>query len=192
MKHARLVAAAAAIALPAFAAEFVGPPEPPCKVSDGYLCGQQGPEDLIAMGSDWAVASAYAGKGGVTLIRIRDKTSMTAYPAPSAKEQLDAKTYPQCPDPPRGAFTTHGVYVPPGNGPMHKLFVVGHGARESIEVFDVDTRGAAPVLTWIGCVIAPDPIGLNSVRSLPDGGFITTTSNTSRHRSNSRNPCSAS
>ena len=31
-----------------------------------------------------------------------------------------------------------------------------------------------PVLTWVGCVIAPDPIGLNSVRSLPDGGFITT------------------
>ena len=31
-----------------------------------------------------------------------------------------------------------------------------------------------PAVTWIGCVIAPDPIGLNSVRGLPDGGFITT------------------
>jgi sugar lactone lactonase YvrE len=28
------------------------------------------------------------------------------------------------------------------------------------------------VLTWIGCAVAPDPIGLNSVRWLADGGFI--------------------
>jgi hypothetical protein len=160
------------LALPTLAAQ-PGPAAPPC-AGDGYVCGQQGPEDLVAMGRDWAVASAYAGTGGVTLIRTRDRMSMTAYPSATAKEQLDAKTYPQCPGPPRGAFTTHGVYVAPGNGPQHKLFVVGHGARESIEVFDVDTRGAAPVLTWIGCAIAPDPIGLNSVRGLPDGGFITT------------------
>lgn len=126
------------------------------------------------MGSDWAVASAYAGTGGVTMIRLRDRQSTTVYPSASAKEQLDAKTYPNCPGAPRGAFTTHGVYVAPGAGPVHKLFVVGHGARESIEIFSVDTRGATPAVTWIGCVIAPDPIGLNSVRGLPDGGFITT------------------
>jgi hypothetical protein len=174
--HAHLLGlAVATLSLRAFTAEPPAPPPgPPCNTNDGYICGQQAPEDLIAMGTDWAVASAYAGTGGITLIRIKDRTSLTAYPAPSAKERHDAKTYPQCPGPPRGAFTTHGVYVPPGNGPTHKLFAVGHGARESIEVFDVDTRGATPVVTWIGCVIAPEPIGLNSVRSLPDGGFITT------------------
>jgi hypothetical protein len=178
MKHmqARLLilAIAATFTLPSMAAQPGPAAAPPCVASEGYVCGQQGPEDLVAMGSDWAVASAYAGTGGVTLIRTRDRMSMTAYPAASAKEQLDAKTYPGCPGPPRGAFTTHGVYVVPGAGPLHKLFVVGHGARESIEVFNVDTRGATPALTWIGCAIAPDPIGLNSVRGLPDGGFITT------------------
>ena len=66
------------------------------------------------------------------------------------------------------------MYVEPGNGPTYKLFVVGHGARESIEVFQIDTAREMPVATWIGCVIAPDPIGLNSVRGLPDGGFVTT------------------
>jgi sugar lactone lactonase YvrE len=89
----------------------------------------------------------------------------------------DTNTYPACPGPPGqgGAqFTTHGVYVAPGNGPVHKLFVVGHGARESIELFEVDTRPAMPAVTWLGCVVAPEPIGLNSVRGLPDGGFITT------------------
>ena len=176
--QARLPLAAAAIAtmaLPSFAAQPPAPPPaPPCVASDGYICGQNAPEDLVAMGTEWAVAGAYAGTGGVGLIRLRDRMSMTAYPSASAKEQLDAKTYPQCPGPPRGAFTTHGVYVAPGNGPTHKLFVVGHGARESIEVFNVDARGATPVLTWIGCVIAPGQVSLNSVRGLPGGGFITT------------------
>jgi hypothetical protein len=171
--HAPLLLAAA-ITLPSLAAQPVPPPAPPCVASEAWVCGQQGPEDLVAMGSAWAVASAYAGTGGVTLIRTRDRTSITAYPAAAAKEQLDAKTYPQCPGPPRGAFTTHGVYVVPGHGPVYKLFVVGHGARESIEVFNADTRGATPVLTWIGCAIAPGVVGLNSVRGLPDGGFITT------------------
>ena len=176
MNHpARLLLLLSALSLPAYAADPPAPPPaPPCIASDGYICEQQGPEDLVALGSDWAVASAYTGTGGVTVIALKDRRSVTVYPASSAKEQHDAKTYPDCPGPPRGAFTTHGVYVAPGRGSRHKLFVVGHGARESIEVFDVDARGATPSLTWTGCVIAPQPIGLNSVRGLPDGGFITT------------------
>jgi len=130
------------------------------------------------MGDDWAVASAYSGSGGITLIRLADRMSYTAYPSADAAESHDADAYPDCPSPPStGAFTTHGVYVAPGAGPVHKLFVVGHGARESIEVFDVDTSGRMPAVTWIGCVIAPEPIGLNSVRGLPDGGFLTTNFN---------------
>lgn len=129
----------------------------------------------MVMGPDWVVASAYTGTGGVALIRVSDRTPFTVYPSGSARHQHDAATYPACPGPPDPSrFTTHGVYVVPGGGPVHKLFVVGHGARESIEVLEIDTRPATPVATWLGCVIAPDPIGLNSVRGLPDGGFITT------------------
>lgn len=176
MKHAALlpVALTAIVAARAAIGAQPAPAPPPCNPADGYICNQHGPEDLVAMGTDWAVASALSGTGGITLIRLKDKTSLSAWPSAQARERHDAKTYPDCPGPPRGEFTTHGVYVPPGNGPQHRLFVVGHGARESIEIFDVDTRGATPVLTWVGCVIAPEPIGLNSVRALPDGGFLTT------------------
>jgi sugar lactone lactonase YvrE len=52
------------------------------------------------------------------------------------------------------------------------LYVVHHGNRESIEVFEFDARAKA--LTWIGCAVAPEPIGLNSVVALPDGGFAST------------------
>jgi hypothetical protein len=155
-----------------------GPPAPPCAEADGYVCDQQGPEDLVAIGPDWVAASAYAGTGGINLIRVSDRMSHRAYPADGAAERLDAAAYPDCPGPPAaGAFTTHGLYVEPGAGPVHKLFVVGHGARESIEVFEIDTRSAMPAVTWIGCAIAPEPIGLNSVRGLPDGGFIATNFN---------------
>jgi hypothetical protein len=151
------------------------PPPPPCTPAEDVVCGQQAPEDLVALGPQWVVAGAFSGTGGVALIRVSDRVSHTAYPAASARHRHDTKTYPDCPGPPNAtAFTTHGVYVEPGNGPVYKLFVVGHGARESIEVFEVDTAPAMPAVTWLGCVVAPDPIGLNSVRGLPDGGFITT------------------
>lgn len=151
------------------------PPPPPCTPAADVVCGQQAPEDLVAVGPDWVVASAYSGTGGVALIRVRDRMPFTAYPAANAKDRPDTKTYPDCPGPPDADdFLTHGVYVQPGNGPVYKLLVVGHGAREAIEAFEVDTRGATPTATWTGCVVAPDPIGLNSVRGLADGGFITT------------------
>jgi hypothetical protein len=114
-----------------------------------------------------------AGAGGLKLVRVRDRASFTVYPAPNAQDRHDKRTYPDCPGPPNaGQFTTHGVYVEPGNALVRKVFAVAHGARESIEVFEVDTRGATPVAAWVGCAVAPDPIGLNSVRGLADGGFI--------------------
>jgi hypothetical protein len=151
------------------------PPPPPCTPGADVVCGQHGPEDLVALGPQWVLASAFDGTGGGPIVRVSDRTGMTVYPAANAKDRPDTKTYPACPGPPsKDRFTTHGVYVQPGSGPVYKIMVVGHGAREAIEVFDDDTAPATPVATWIGCVVAPDPIGLNSVRGLPDGGFITT------------------
>src|SRR5438477_30543 len=68
----------------------------------------------------------------------------------------------------------HGLYLRPGSGSVHTVYLVHHGNRESIEVFEFDGHAKPPVLTWVGCAVAPDPIGLNSVVGLPDGGFITT------------------
>ena len=36
-----------------------------------FVCGQQAPEDLVVLpGSQWVVASAFGGSGGVYLIRV--------------------------------------------------------------------------------------------------------------------------
>jgi hypothetical protein len=144
-----------------------------------FICGQEAPEDLVALpGAAWVFASDYGGKGGIRLINTRDLTTTMAYPNPTAKEKLDAKTYDSCPGPPDEAekanFRTHGLALRTGNSSMHTLYAVHHGKRESVEVFEVDARGKTPTLTWIGCAVAPEPIGLNEVVPLPEAGFAAT------------------
>jgi hypothetical protein len=144
-----------------------------------FVCGQQSPEDLVVLpGSQWIVASSFGGSGGINLINVRDHSTTLAFPGPAAKERLDAKTYNTCPGPPDAAdkakFATHGLALRAGRNSTHTLYAVHHGARESIEVFEVDARGKIPTLTWVGCAVVADPIGLNSVVALPEGGFIAT------------------
>ena len=153
----------------------------PCESAGSvqFICGQQGPEDLVVVpGSQWVVASAMGGSGGINLIRVSSRQSIVAFPSDAEKVRFDSKAYVGCSGPPdksaKAKFITHGLSLQAGKKSVHRLFAVAHGARESIEVFELDTAPATPVLTWIGCVVAPDPIGLNSVRWLPDGGFIAT------------------
>jgi hypothetical protein len=156
-----------------------GPP-PPC-VAEGQIrvvCGQDGAEDLVEVPrTQWLIASAFGQSGGLFLIDTKASTSRKIFPDATAADRHDMKTYAACPGPPQGddraRFRTHGLYLEPGRGQQHTLYVVHHGARESIEVFELDVR-AQPKVTWIGCAVAPDPIGLNSVVALPGGGFVAT------------------
>src|SRR6476659_8020913 len=144
-----------------------GPPPPCVDAADvQFVCGQQGPEDLVVVpGGAWVVTGVFGGAGGINAIRVSDRTSTKVYPAASAKDRLDAKTYNTCPGPPDvSKFTTHGLSLVPGRRGVHRLFVVGHGGREAIEVFELDARSSSakasperpPALTWIGCAVAPD------------------------------------
>jgi hypothetical protein len=144
-----------------------------------FICGVIGPEDLVVVpGGEWVVASGDAAGGHITAINVRDKTTTALFPGGPSKQRLDAKTYDSCPGPidpeEKDRFRAHGLYLRQGKGSLHTLYVVHHGTRESIEVFELDAKAKPPVLTWIGCAIAPDPIGLNSVVGLPEGGFATT------------------
>jgi sugar lactone lactonase YvrE len=177
MKLLALLVLPAAIALPLAAQEPSG-----CAPAGDvrFICGHEAPEDLVVLpGSQWVVASDFAGNGGIRLINVRDKTTTMAYPDAAAKERLDAKTYSSCPGVPdaaeKASFRTHGLALRAGRNSVHTLYAVHHGKRESIEVFEVDARGKSPAFTWVGCAVAADPIGLNEVVALPDGGgFIAT------------------
>jgi len=143
-----------------------------------FICDQFGPEDLAAVpGTEWVLASGTAANGAIRLINLRDKTTTVLFPSATSKERLNKKTYDSCPGPigsEGDKFRAHGLYLRAGSSAVHTLYVVHHGDRESIEVFEFDARRKQPTFTWIGCAVAPDPIGLNSVVGLPDGGFITT------------------
>ena len=142
-----------------------------------FICDQLGPEDLAAVpGPEWVLSSGMLANGAIRLVNLRDKSTTVLFPSAASTERPDRKTYDSCPGPlgPEGdRFRAHGLYLRPGPNAVHKLYVVHHGDRESIEVFEFNARSKPPALTWIGCAVAPDPIGLNSVVGLADGGFIT-------------------
>src|SRR6202158_5236800 len=143
-----------------------------------FICDQLGPEDLVAVpGSEWVLSSGMAANGAIRLINKRDKSTTVLFPSATSTERPNKKRYESCPGPigsEGDKFRAHGLYLRPGQNAVHTLYVVHHGGRESIEVFELDARPKAPALTWSGCAVAPDPIGLNSVVGLSDGGFITT------------------
>lgn len=140
-----------------------------------FVCGPVGPEDLVPVpGSDWIIASGR----NIYLVNTRDKSTTVLFPTEPPQQRQDTKTYSACPGlanpPEKGTFTAHGLNLRPGKNGQHTLYVVHHGDRESIEVFELDARGRTPTLTWIGCAIAPESVGENSVAVLPDGGFAVT------------------
>lgn len=144
-----------------------------------FICDQVAPEDLaVVPGSQWVISSGMAANGAIRLIDLRDRATSVIFPTATPKERWDKKTYGSCPGPidpaEKERFRAHGLYLRTGGNQIHTLFVVHHGNRESIEVFEFDARAKPPTLSWVGCAVAPDPIGLNSVVGLPDGGFITT------------------
>jgi DNA-binding beta-propeller fold protein YncE len=173
-----LVVCVFAISLsPARAGQDAAPCQPAGSVQ--FVCGQDAPEDLVLLpGSQWVVASVFSPKGGIRLIDTQNRTTTIAYPTADSKERFDAKTYKGCPGPPsaeqKSSFRTHGLALRPAKDSLHTLYVVHHGTRESIEVFELDARAKTPVLTWVGCAVAPDPVGLNEVVALPGGGFVAT------------------
>lgn len=148
-----------------------------------FLCGVVSPEDFaIVPRSDWMLASGNrAGQGAIRAVNVRAHTVTNLFPSPVVKARLDKRAYPSCPGPldpadpdEKARFAAHGLYLRPGPRSTHTLYVVHHGARESIEVFEVDASDKAPTLTWVGCVVGPENAVFNAVVGLPDGGLAAT------------------
>ena len=106
------------------------------------------------------------------MTRSNATTCRSAGPVRNAVWRSCAGACPGSPDP--GRFVTHGLALRPGADSRSTLYVVGHGEREAIEVFDVDASGETPVLTWRGCVLTPDGMAANSVAALADGSLLVT------------------
>ena len=140
-----------------------------------FVCGPVNPEDLAAVpDTPWVVVSSMADDGYLYATDTRDHGSQRIFPIDTSAPRHDTAMYGACPGSDTSGFRPHGLGLRPGDDGVHTLYVVRHGARESVEVFEIDARGEVPAATWVGCAVAPEGVGLNSVAVLPDGGFVAT------------------
>ncbi len=148
--------------------------------SEKYICGPTNSEDLIQVpGTHWVIGSGLAEgdhpQGSLYLLDTRDHSAKVLYPAAGVHHRLDAKTYDACPGAPDAkTFSAHGINLRRQADGKYKLYVVHHGGRDSVEVFDLDAKGARPGLTWVGCAVMPAGMWPNAVASLPGSGFAVT------------------
>ena len=140
-----------------------------------FVCGPVSPEDLALIPeTPWLIASGMEDDGYLYLIDTRDASSSELYPRLSANQMHDREIYTECVGPETSRFRPHGINLTRNSDGIHQLYVVRHGAREAIEVFDVNMGEVTPTLSWIGCIPAPDSVVFNSVVALPEGGIAAT------------------
>ncbi len=141
------------------------------------------PEDLVETSSGSVVVSAMAenpgesGSSGSLYYMDPETTEISpAWPSPSVDDELDTELFGECPGPlAENETSPHGIAVESADDGTDRLYVVNHGARESIEVFDVRDDDGQAGLTWIGCVELPEGSFGNGVTADPDGeGFFVT------------------
>lgn len=136
-----------------------------------YICDIENAEDLVLIpDTRWVLASGYSPGGAVYAIDSESRAFHQAYEP--AKTSYQTETYPACSTPPQASsFVSHGLSIQPGENGHSTLYVVGHGGREAIEVFDVAVTDSGPELTWAGCVMMPEGLDANSVAVMRDGSL---------------------
>jgi len=149
-----------------------------CASSGGlnFICGLQAAEDLVLVpGTRWLIASGMAEGSGLHLIDTQAKTARGLFASGVSAARAERAKFPGCPGPldPKLAVL-HGLSLRPAQTGRYTLYVTNHGGRESVEVFEIDARNNAPTATWIGCVLTPDKLAVNSVAAFRDGTLVAT------------------
>jgi hypothetical protein len=153
-----------------------------CRSEQGltYLCGFILPEDVVNVGSTGLVlASGHRAPGHMYLIDPAAGTWSELIHSDTFRLRHAASAWPECPGPVNlEAFDVHGISLAETSPGRFSVYTTSHGEREAIEIYDLDLRGdvpgAAPVLTWTGCVLLQQDGYFNAVARLADGGFVTT------------------
>lgn len=153
-----------------------------CEDVDGIhpICGFQNPEDLALLPDGHTVIVSQFGlmdgskPGNLVVFDAAHEATWMGYTGGTGSEGPTPNWGdPECPGPPSAEFSPHGIDLARRSDGLLQLLVVNHGARESIEFFEVET-GDAPSLRWRGCAIAPPDSYLNDVVTLPDDGLLVT------------------
>jgi hypothetical protein len=141
-----------------------------------FVCGMQAPEDLVLVpNTRWLIASGMMEGSGLHLIDTQAKTARSLFGPATSPSRADKTKFASCPGPlDAKKAILHGLSLRPAQNGSYTLYATNHGGRESIEVFDVNASGAAPVATWVGCVLMPNNWPANSVAVFKDGAILAT------------------
>jgi hypothetical protein len=156
-----------------------GPPLAACGVHGDIevLCGTHSPEDLeLAPDGKYLIATQFVNLGrsgsagfGMALFDLANKT----FTKMAVTDEPDtAWGDPACPGPIGDALVSHGESLAKRRNGVWALYVVNHGGRQSIEMFEVKPASGSWALVWHGCEVAAHDY--NDVAILPDGGFAGT------------------
>ena len=150
-----------------------------------YICGLMNAEDMISVaGTDLIITTGMASSaltddlevnGHIYLIDTKDDSWEDLVSKPSFSQELNGALYPECPGPLNVQnYSSHGLSLRIKRAEVYDLFITSHGAREAIEMFELDLSSGSASLKWTGCVPLDESIMHNSVAILNDGGFVTT------------------
>ena len=162
-----------------------------CEPAGGITpdCRFQNPEDLVASpAGGFILVSQFGdleGRRAGSLVAYDPDTGAiaplfpaaealaphAAEPAADAASQAGGWGEADCAPPPTELFSPHGIDIQRLDDGTHALYVINHGGRESIEMFEVVERDARVRLIWRGCVIAPAHGYFNDLVVLGNGDF---------------------
>ncbi|MFC4312878.1 hypothetical protein ACFPN2_27590 [Steroidobacter flavus] len=139
-----------------------------------FICGAERPEDVARIpATRWLVFSGFSNGAGLKLVDSSAHSMRLWYSGAPDQIQHDRQSFPRCASPPHAeTFNAQGISLRTVAPSSHRLYVVNHGGRESIEVFSIDARVDEPKLSWIGCVLLPDGVAANSVATFSDGTIL--------------------
>ena len=155
------------------------PPLVECGTHDQLeiLCGTRSPEDLeMTPDGKFLIVSQFVnaargGGAGAGLV-LFDPTNQTFTKIAVTSEPLKDWGERACPGPIGDRLVPHGISLLKRKNGKVQLYVVNHGGRESIEMFELTEGAATAALVWHGCVVSKQ--AYNDVAALPNGGFFAT------------------
>lgn len=141
------------------------------------ICGVENVEDMVELpDSPWIIGSGIGDRffQGGALHLINEENLTASGVTLNLSGDLQARPpYDQCPGPvPADKFSAHGLSLVANPNGTYSLYVVNHGGRESIEVFEVARAEGEPSFTWIGCVPTPETAMSNSVAARADSSIV--------------------
>ena len=141
-------------------------------------CGFSNPEDLVvAPGGEELIVSEMGvflldTPGELSLFDLNEQKRVVLPVSWEATQENWGESACEAPEGP--LFSPHGIDLETRPDGRHALFVVNHGGRESVEIFELMKEGGAWALSWRGCAMPPGRPLLNDVTAFPDGGFAVT------------------